>query len=238
MLQILILPEDTPERSLNGVWGHMQFPECRDKAFELYVRLELQQAGVRSTKNTDPVSLPASFIKALLNGHSAEELEKDDERRGRSGVTAGLLLINLRLASTAKRRASMNMAVEILTHGIEKRQLPPMPYKPYPNKPEMSVAWQHMAPVAHLWATLCMAHIAPSDWAGVKPIERATAFLAKALAFQQWATAPGPKRQAILDPEATWLLPFPPGTHPNLLGDLSEHMNPAIRALLSPTRKR
>lgn len=67
MPDILIVPNDSPQQVLDVLWGHMNFPESPDRAFELMVRASLQRSGMLSVPNTEPVTLPAAWLKATLN---------------------------------------------------------------------------------------------------------------------------------------------------------------------------
>jgi hypothetical protein len=238
MPDIIIEPTDSAEDVLDVLWGYMQFPESWDRAYELTVRGRLLRTNLAATPNTEPVTVPAAWIKALLKGDSQRELQHGGEIRGRKGTTAGLVLLNLRFASTKTRAATINEAIEVLMGADETKQFSGFKFRPYRNKPEIHRAWKHMQSVAHLWAGYCWAQTEPAGFEPLSPTKRAEYILMHAVAHQQWATSSIAGSKPAIDPSVIWRVPPPPNCPDNILGELGDEVGPGIRALLPAHRSR
>ena len=81
--------DDSPETALADVWSTMLYPSDSDRAFEAFVKNYLTTTHrVCDLPNTEPVSLPASWIKALVAGPSFKEM-LDEAEVNRPGFRGG-----------------------------------------------------------------------------------------------------------------------------------------------------
>ena len=237
MTEIRIESTDSPEEILNLLWGHMEFPDNTDRAFEVFVRLELARSQLRNLPNTEPVTISAAWLKALMSGHSSDELRRGSEIRGRNGVTAGLLLLMLHAASTSKRVAFLNDAIELVIQATESKEPLRLPFQPYRNKPEIHRAWKRMAPVAHLWGGLCAIHNVKEQYDALPPRDRVDLIYSNALALQRWALAPADGVKPVIDPQAMVLLSCDVNA-PDLRLNLSDSVDRKFAELLSKRKKK
>jgi len=182
------------------------------------------------------LTLPVGFIKALMNGHSEQELNEGGAIRARQGTTAGLVLWLRHAASTKTRTASFNAAMEMVMHGVEQPAPLDMPSAPYRNKPEIHKAWMHMQPVAHLWAGLCWAHTMRATLNTLPPLERAATIVGYAIAFQNWALSPRDGGKPLIASNRLWLIPSTVSP-PNLGEMLPDKVRPEFASMLSSKRK-
>jgi len=192
------------------VWWAMVYPHDPDKAFESYVRDRLTEFEKQHDKSEELVQIPSVWLKALLAGSSDKELRQQVQLRSRQGVTAGCLLMSLRICADLGQPISLNTAIEFMTRSHEMKQVPhTLGATAYGNKPEIHSAWKAMRNVAHLWAAACL-----GDWAVKSGTRTASDALVKevmglAAPLLDWAheTHFAHAKDPIIDRALAWEVP-------------------------------
>ena len=116
------IESDPPEYVRMLVGWQMIHPNDKDLAKECFVMDYLANiVRVHERPNDELLQLPASAIKALLDGPSFMELHKGVEEKKRQGVTAGALLLFLYTCASLKRPLSFNKAADVLCCADDKR---------------------------------------------------------------------------------------------------------------------
>ena len=115
-MPLIDIPErQTPAEVSLIVWSYMLHPENRDDAIEHFAKLWLlADSKIRNAPNDEVLSLPASFIKALIAGPSLDEMASTKQLRLRSGFTAGALLISMYITSALNHKISMSRAIHLV----------------------------------------------------------------------------------------------------------------------------
>ncbi len=90
---------EPPDVITNYVWGVMMFPTDSNRAFEYFVRAQLAGRNIHAAPNTEEITLPVSWVKALVAGDSLEATGKKTIKARREGATAGILLLSAYLYS-------------------------------------------------------------------------------------------------------------------------------------------
>ena len=198
----------------NIVWGHMQFPNNVDHAFELFAKLMLCDAGLLHTPNDQTLNLPAAWAKALVLGPSLAELTKGGQTRNREGFTAAVLLWSAFLYSEQPgRKLSLNKAIELVMRLVEGRaDFQVHGIKLYPNKGEIHKAWTAMRNAAHLWAGLVLVELQTADGRLKPSLEALQRAMGIAKALGEWGSScdvasAGGGRRTLLDPSTLVQLP-------------------------------
>ena len=195
------------------VWWVMHYPHEPRKAFQGYVKTYVA-AVVADRPAADEIPISAEWARALIEGPSIAELQRDAALSVRDGVTAGLVLLNCRLTANLGRPVSLNTAIELVVRASEFSDVVIGGAKAHPNKGEIHRAWKWMKQVAHLWAAGNLVHLDPTTAEIVAHGEAETirSMLRASVTLLEWATSQqvggrGQPRTSLVSLDEAWRLP-------------------------------